>query len=291
MAAIIPLMLGTHAAAHPSSGIVVDRSGNVYFSDLSRGLIKIDGRGNRTTLHREGFHWIALDARGVFAGVDFDNDMPAWLKRRTAKGGVPAVITASDSPVAVGEDGYLYYVCDDERLSPGMLQIARLAPGKKRTLINPDLRRVSERLGGIRDLAAGPGGSLYISYAKAVLRITPNGNISPVLDPVVLEDCERTPPSVPDAPALRGLAVDARGTVYIVASGCRRVLSIAPGGKIGIVMRSEAPWSPSGVAVHDGSIYVLEHVNGNSEGHENWRPRVRKLEPNGSTKTLVEFGE
>jgi hypothetical protein len=31
--------------AHPSSGIVVDQRGNVFFSDLSRGLLQIDPQG------------------------------------------------------------------------------------------------------------------------------------------------------------------------------------------------------------------------------------------------------
>ncbi len=279
------------AGAHPASGIVVDPSGSVYFSDLSRGLVRIDTRGNVTPVHKEGFHWIALDANGLFSRVDFDKDMPRWLKRRSAYGIVPAVITASDSPVVVGHDGNLYYVCDDEGLNPGVLQIARLAPDGKRTLLNPELRRMSQQLGGIKDLATGPDGSLYASYGRAVLRITPAGTISTVLNPAVLPDCEKTPPSISDAPSLRGLAVDERGTVYVAATGCRRVISIGPDGRAAVVVRSEAPWSASGVAIHNGSIYVLEHVNANSESHDVWPPRVRKIAPDGSTKTLIEFRE
>jgi hypothetical protein len=43
------------------------------------------------------------------------------------------------------------------------------------------------------------------------------------------------------------------------------------------VLKAEKPWKPSGVAVHNGDVYVLEQINGNSETHEGCPPRVRKL--------------
>jgi ABC-type sugar transport system substrate-binding protein len=36
------------ASSHPSSGIVVDRQGNVYFSDLSRGLAAASAESGAT---------------------------------------------------------------------------------------------------------------------------------------------------------------------------------------------------------------------------------------------------
>jgi hypothetical protein len=52
-------------------------------------------------------------------------------------------------------------------------------------------------------------------------------------------------------------------------------------------MKAERPWSPTGVAVHDGAVYVLEYANANSGNHKAWRPRVRKLGRDGTVTTLA----
>jgi hypothetical protein len=185
------------ALAHPSSGIVVDRRGNIFFSDLSRGLLKIDAQGKVTTFHREGGHWLALDAKGSFAKVDFEASphWPRWFKRRTPAGVRPALITDGGSPLVIAPDGNLYYVCNDERMIPGGLQIARLTPDGKETLLNPSLGRIAAGLGGITGLAAGPGRLLYASCRRAVLKITLDGKVSTLLNPVVVDDCDKHPPS------------------------------------------------------------------------------------------------
>src|SRR6266540_258654 len=113
------------ASAHPSSGIVVDRQGNVFFSDLSRGLLKVDPQGKATTVSKEGGHWLALDTDGSFSKVEFEKSAhwPRWFKRRTRAGARPTLITDGGSPLVVA-DGSLYYVCNDERMIPGGQQIA-----------------------------------------------------------------------------------------------------------------------------------------------------------------------
>src|SRR6266702_4609907 len=231
LAAVVQSSLTTFpASAHPGSGIVVDEQGDVFFSDLDRGVLKIDPRGKVTTVFpREGGHWLALDASGSFSNVDFEKSphWPRWFKRRTPAGVRPALITDGGSPLVVARDANLYYVCNDERMIPGGLLIARLTPDGKETLLTPAFRRTSDELGGIKGLAVGPDGSLYASYPKAVLKFTLDGKVSTVLNPVVVADCEKQPP-VDDAPFLRGLAVDAHGVVYVAATGCRCVIKIMP---------------------------------------------------------------
>src|SRR5882757_1925327 len=112
--AILPVV------AHPSSGIVVDEQGNVFFSDLSRGLLKIDATGKVTTISGEGGHWLALDIKGTFANAEFEKSAhwPRWFKRRTPAGARPALITDGGSPFVVAHDGNLYYICNDEQMIP-----------------------------------------------------------------------------------------------------------------------------------------------------------------------------
>jgi hypothetical protein len=67
------------------------------------------------------------------------------------------------------------------------------------------------------------------------------------------------------------------------------VLRIAPGGAIATALKSEKPWVPAGVFVRGTDLYVLEHVDGNSEQHQDWPPRVRKCDSHGRVTILVDF--
>ena len=89
-------------------------------------------------------------------------------------------------------------------------------------------------------------------------------------------------------PSLRGLAVDESGVVYAAGTGCHTVLKISPKGMVERVLKTERPWSPTGVAVHLVEVYVLEFTNGNG-GHNEapWSPRVRKLGRDGKIITLL----
>ncbi|MDB6055928.1 MAG: hypothetical protein JWN25_3451 [Verrucomicrobiales bacterium] len=291
LAAVIQSGLTTvKVLAHPSTGIVVDEQGDVFFSDLDRGVLKIDPRGKVTTVFpKEGGHWLALDASGSFSKVDFEKSphWPRWFKRRTPEGARPALISDGGSPLVVAADGSLYYVCNDERMIPGGLLIARLKPDGKETLLSPTFGRTSDELGGIKGLAVGPSGSLYASYPKAVLKFSSDGKFTTLLNPVVVADCEKQP-AVEDAPFLRGLAVDEQGVVYVAATGCRCVIKIAQDGRVERVLKAESPWSPTGVALKGGDIFVLEYRIIKEETH-NYLPRVRKVGHEGNVTTLATF--
>ncbi len=276
-------------SGHPSSGIVVDEQGEVFFSDLDRGVLKIDERGKVTKIvSKEGGHWLALDAGGSFSKVDFEKSphWPRWFKRRTSAGVRPALISDGGSPLVVAPNGNLYYVCNDERMIPGGLLVARLTPEGKETLISPAFKRSSDELGGIKGLAVGPDGSLYASYPKAVLIFALDGKVTTLVNPVVVVDGGPSP--VEEVPSLRGLVVDVRGTVYVAATGSGCVIKIMPGGRVETVLKAEAPWSPTGVAQKRGDLFVLEYTIINEEAHD-YLPRVRKLGPDGKVTTLKTF--
>src|SRR4029077_6953456 len=200
-------------------------------------------------------------------------------------GARPALISDGGSPLVVAPDGNLYYICNDERMIPGGLLIARLTPDGQETLLSPAFRRTSDELGGIKGLAAGPDGSLYASYPKAILKFTLDGKVTTLADPVVVAHCDKQPPGE-DAPFLPRLAVDAHGVVYAAATGCRCVIKIMPDGRVETVLKAEAPWSPTGIALKGGDIFVLEYTVINDEAHD-YVPRVRRLGHDGKVSTLT----
>src|SRR5439155_24692793 len=57
LAALVP----ASALAHPGSGIVVDRLGQVYFVDTGSGLWKIDTNGTIVLISAPRFYWLTID--------------------------------------------------------------------------------------------------------------------------------------------------------------------------------------------------------------------------------------
>jgi len=120
----------------------------------------------------------------------------------------------------------------------------------------------------IKGLAVGPDGSLYASFPKAILRFALDGKVTTLLNPVIVADCDKDPLSSQDIPFLRGLAVDARGAVYVAATGCRCVVKLMPDGHVETILKADAPWSPTGVALRGDDVFVLEYNVINDQAHK-----------------------
>jgi hypothetical protein len=274
------------ASGHPGSGIVVDAAGNVYFTYHRHGVGKIDPQGKLTYVgHTHGGHWLCLDPEGSFSRAQ-----PKHFERITPDGVKPALIFADGgSPIAVLRDGLLYYASGDDTMTPGGLQVTRQPPRGDVSIFPPRGKSITEKL-GITGLAPGPDGALYIAQPNAVLKLKMDGTFTTIASSIELKDCDvdypdHNPTNIP-LPALRGLAVDEDGTVFAAGVGCRVVVKITPSGKVETVLKAERPWSPTGVAVHRGYVYVLEYTNANGGQAEGWRPRVRKLGRDGKVTTL-----
>jgi DNA-binding beta-propeller fold protein YncE len=273
------------ASAHPGSGIVVDAQGNVYFTHTGRGVGKIDPQGKLTYVHESrGGHWMCLDPEGSFSRTQ-----PKYFERITLPDVGPTLIYADGgSPIAVLGDGQLYYASNDENMTPGGLQVTRQSPSGAISVFPPDGRKTTEKL-GITGLAPGPDGSLYIASPSAVSKLKMDGTFTTLVHHIELKDCDvEYPDNNPDNPLpyLRGLAVDADGTVFAAGCACHAVVKITREGKVETALKAERPWSPTGVAVHRGEVYILEYTNANGSPGEGWRPRVRKLARDGKVTTL-----
>jgi sugar lactone lactonase YvrE len=156
-----------------------------------------------------------------------------------------------------------------------------------RTSGGPTSVLTSLRVPHLNGLAAGPDGSLYYTENTAIRRISAQGQISTVAANITLTACPSIPGMEPNDAQLRGLAVDASGTVYVAASGCGSVLKVTPGGRITTVLQLESPWSPTAVALFGKDIYVLEYLHTAVEDRLQWLPRVRKIAPDGKTTVIA----
>jgi hypothetical protein len=88
----------------------------------------------------------------------------------------------------------------------------------------------------------------------------------------------------------RGLAIDADGVMYVAATGSRRVLKITPQGQVSTILEAPAPWQPTGVALFEGAVYVLEWSEppaAKLEDRAAWIPRIRKIARDQTISTIV----
>lgn len=277
-------------AAHPGSGIVVDRKGNIYFLDTGAGVWKIDRSGKLSRHPGIAYHWMAIDLDGTLKNVNLPY-FSAGDATVSRAGSDPGLILSSDFPITVGRDGSLYYPWHSRARDSRGLAIYRLAPsGKTSILVNLPDSTESGPLQWLNGIAAGPDGSIYYSEDRAVRKISPDGRLSTVADSISLTGCASIPGNeASDGPYLRGLDVDANGTVYVAASGCGSVLKITPDGRITTILTTTSPWSPTGVAVSGNDLYVLEYLHKEGDNRREWLPRVRKLSADGSVSTIAEI--
>ena len=280
--AFLQMLFSTTANAHPGSGIVVDKHGQVYFTDTGKGVWKIDAKGNLTFLPASRFHWLTIDAMGGFAASA--KSFGEYFERVTPENDKPALIMCSDFPLVVGKDGNIYYA--DTR--PNSTKIIRRTPGGKESVLASN--KIFEFISGI---AAGPDGSLYITEANnananTIRKITMNGIMSIIATYVGKSSNDLPLETVPSY--CRGLAVDSTGTIYAAATGSRSVLKITPQGEVTTILQTATPWTPTGVTVFRGEVYVLEWHDVTSENLEvrsAWIPRVRKIGLDGKVTTLA----
>jgi DNA-binding beta-propeller fold protein YncE len=266
------------AAAHPGTGIVIDRFGNVYFVDMVSGVWKADTHGALTHLAGPAFHWLALDESGALGAANLPHGPTGDIVRLGAE---PTLILSSDVPIAIGRDGSLYY---PSRGAP--LRLVRMRPSGTSSVV-----ATLPASGGLRELngvAVGPNGSLYYTENDAIRRIDPDGRLATVSQHVAPARCasiqgiERK-----DQPLLRGLAADPAGVVYVAATGCGSVLKVTAAGEVTTLFQGDGEWSPTGVALSGSDVYVLEFRGAGSDDRHAMVPRIRKIAAGGATEVIA----
>ena len=272
----------TKVSAHPGSGIVVDEFGNIFFTDTGKGVWKIDTQGKLTYLPASKFHWMTIDPIGYFS--ESQKNFGEHFERVTPQSSKPTLIMCSHFPLVVNKDGNIYYA--DARHSSA--KIVRRTPDGKESVLASD--KIFEFISGI---AAGEDGSIYITEASnananTIRKITMSGTVSIIATFVGKAAKDLPLETVPSY--CRGLAVDAKGFVYVAATGSRSVLKINPKGEVSTILQEQSPWTPTGIAVFKGEVYVLEWHDVDAsllEVRIAWIPRVRKIGSDGKITTLA----
>ena len=294
--ALVLCLVAVPALAHPPSGIVVDDRGTVYFGDGARGVWRVDAGApapGLTLVSDNALHFMAFDRAGAFA--DAPDSFGEWFWRATPRGQRPTLLLCSDFPFAVGADGSLYYA------KMHSLNVVRRTPaGAETAVTTPATFGVAaERPVGVNGVATGPDGTIYLvsldslnrdvgTGEHAVYAVAPGGAVRAVAKDFVkdlLPPAQRHPEVRPQY--CRGLTADAEGNVFVAVTGNRCVMKLPPRGDPAVVLRCDKPWTPTGIAVHKGKLYVLEYDDETPTEGRNWPPRVRKLAADGKVTTVA----
>ncbi|HSU28693.1 MAG TPA: hypothetical protein VLJ68_09950 [Chitinophagaceae bacterium] len=282
IALLLTLLPGMIVSAHPGSGIVIDKDGNIYFTDTGKGVWKIDKQNKLIYFPGSRFHWMAIDEAGNFSATG--KSFGEYFERATPLNTKPAVMTCSDFPFVVNHDGNIYYA----RTQPGAAAIIKRTPAGVETVFLAD--KVFEFVSGI---TVGPDSALYITEAShgnanTIRKVTMNKKMS-IIATFHGNEIRNIPYGSPAA-YCRGLSVDATGNIYVAATGSRSILKITPQGIITTILQETGSWSPTGITLFKGEVYILEwHDVATSlvDVREAWIPRIQKIDSNGRLTTIA----
>jgi len=300
-ALLFALSLGvTLAPAHPSSGIVVNQRGAVFFADERRNIIfRIDSDGRLSRwITGKHCHELFLDADGNLYGehLEYLSEKAGWrssIWRRNNDGEVKDVYgPAAGFPpgLLLDAQGNRYQSNGNDNPNGSHSTITRRLPDGSFVVLagaargSRDGRGTQAQLGTVVAMAWGPDRAIYFTEPDALRRVTMEGAVT------TLARGFRGPDDS-DLPTQRlwGLTVDSAGTAYVADYGNRRVLKVTPKGRVSTVLRAEKPWSPTGVALKQEVLFVLEH--GFTPPATSLGPRVRRLAPDGTVAVLTSVSD
>lgn len=296
------VFLAASVSAHPAWGIVVDRNNQIYFSDLET-IWKIDAQG-KLTVFRAGVsgrhtHDLNIDEDGNLYGADNSYEpstqrffSAVW--RMTPAGGFSHLLAPTDDPpegtsIWRDRDGNMYHATNYPERE--LLVLKRTPDGNVTVLVGSSNVLRGYRQGvpySVGGMAFGADGALYLTDGSNLRKVTTDERMTTLARDLALENQAEGAPPVSPATRLFGVVVDAQGNVFAADNGNRRVLKVTQGGAISTVARAEKPWAPTGVALKDGNLYILEF---GFTPPSTYTPRVRKLSSDGRITMVATVGE
>lgn len=249
--------------AHPGVGIVMDKRGNIYYTDLKH-VWKISPDGSkRIAVRGVHTHELCLDADDNLYGEHlwYEGEATDKWGHRVWRLGSDGTLTDL-IPARRGflddyddfhfvRDGYgnMYWA---DRGEPTVIR-KRARDGTITVVARANFRDV-------RWMTATPNGTLYLIDLYDLVRITPDGTVRTVARDLAEVSWIRR--LFPDRHAVMELWTDPQGNVYTAILSRRVVKKVRPDGQVQVVARSQFPWSPTGgLVAPNGDLWLLEYSN------------------------------
>ena len=252
------LALASSTAAHPGVGIVMDRQGNVFYTDLAQ-VWKISPQGRKSIAVRNVHtHELCLDAGGNLYGEHLWYEGEAtdrWgyrVWRLGPDGKLTDVIPARqgflrDYSFVRDAAGNMYWADREPRTV-----IRKRAPNGAISTLAP-----CPSCRDVRWMTATPDGTVRFIDAGDLVEVSPAGSLRTLAKH--LQERVLSQVQVNDPHLLMGLWTDAARNTYIASYGGRVVKKVTPAGQVQVVARSRFPWSPTGgLVAPNGDLWLLE---------------------------------
>ncbi len=306
---LLSLIFTTLVMADPSTGIVIDKQGRIYFGDpLHNTVWKIENGNLSAFLKNTHSHKVALDAQGNLLGEHLEyvpaNDSWRFYMWRAKPTGDWDYVIPPNAGFPVGlvmdKDGNRYEWRGNNNKKDNSQIIKRAPDGKIIVLAGngwgwADGIGEKAKLSSVGGIAFGTDGALYFTDGDAVRKLTMDGKVTTIIrgahefkEGWQAKFFGALSPGA--SGQLWGLTFDTQNNILAANFANHQLVKISPEGKVTAVYRSEDGWAPTGATVAGNEIYVLEHQSeffpNNVKG-----PRVRKISADGKAVTLGTVGE
>lgn len=273
------------ALAHPGHGIVVASNGDVFFADVERSLLwKIElTAGSKLTKVATRFHShsLAIDpADNVYAEhLRYIAEGDAWEARVCRFGlhsGREEIIAPTmnpevypGAPFTVDDWGRVYFV---SRASHAIMRTTGKSAAEAWILPGPN--PAAPEAPPLTNVGAiySRGQSMFITDGMIVRKAGKDNKLTTIADLANREVPADANPA--RSGKLWGICTDDAGSIYAADWDARCIHMIDKEGATSIVLSTEAPWAPTGVAARGKRLFVLEH---GLENEKNLGPRVREV--------------
>ena len=289
------------ARAHPGTGIIVDRDGRIFFTNLKE-IWRLDPDGRLSiAVPNKHSHELYLDEHQNLWGehLTYEPSRRLWWSSvwKLAPDGTFAEVLPPTqgfpkvfSP-AMDRQGNHYFTEGGGR-GDNFLRIVRKTPEGRIEVVaggdrgHADGKGAAALFGSIYAMTVGPDGFLYLTDGVSVRKVSPDGAVTTLARGGKVHKASLFDRTIGNPPRpLMGLVVDESGTVFAANYGNRKVVKINPNGQVETVAKSQPPWKPTGVALAGRDLLLLE----NESRLGPWRGcvRVRRVSPNGVARTLA----
>ncbi|MBA2503791.1 MAG: SMP-30/gluconolactonase/LRE family protein [Pyrinomonadaceae bacterium] len=293
------LFCAENVRAHEGWGIVVDRQGQIYFSDIPTNTIwRITRDGKlEAFLHDKHSHALILSENGTIYGTHEHHAASVggvwWI---APDGGFSDVFTPTADfplnlhPFIIDRNGNIYSTNSISFPNQSdKTTLLKATPGGDVTILAGGIRGFRDGRGGeaqfsgIDGMAWAADGSLYVTDGVYVRRVAMDGTVT------TLGGGALTSQSYGED--LMGLAVTPSGSVYVADYSQRRVLQLMPDGNTRTILETGLFWSPTGITIVGEELYVLEHLRMPlvilGDLGIGAYARVRKISPDGTVEKIA----
>lgn len=266
-------LLAMHVAiAHPGVSIVQDTRGNIFYTDLVHVWIITPAGQKRIAVPNVHTHELRVDRQDNLYGEDLEYEGEAvnrWHHRiwkRSPDGRVTNVFAQrpgfrQDWGFVSDRPGNLYWLQQEATQS----LIRRRTPAGLVTTLFP-----RKRFGLLNWLSLSNNGPTFYATARDELyQIHASGKVDTLIRGRAHQNH-----------SLMGMWSAHNGDIYVADYGGQAVKRFDADGKVSVVARTIAPWSPNGILIDTtGLLWLLEYSTTN-------QARIRRINANGTSSVF-----